>query len=84
MVSFTEKARRLLGEKCEICSYDKFVLVHFIVPKKDGGLETLSNAIVLCPNHHKEAQHGLISKDELYSRAGFRGSLSKFLQPDKS
>ena len=80
MGDFTEKARRLLGEKCEICGYDKFVVVHYIVSKKDGGLDTLSNVIMLCPNHHKEAQHDLISKDELYAKAGFRGSLNKFLK----
>ena len=39
--------------------------IHHITPLRDGGEETSDNLILLCPNHHKQADLGLITKEEL-------------------
>ena len=39
--------------------------LHHITPVRDGGKSTFENLILLCPNHHKEADLGIISIDEL-------------------
>lgn len=42
------------GECCEICGWAEARCdVHHRVPKSKGGLNTVSNGIVLCPNHHR-------------------------------
>lgn len=38
---------------------------HHIIAVKDGGKATEDNLILLCPNHHKQADLGLISVEEL-------------------
>lgn len=64
---FREKLLEEFGHKCMVpdCEYDTFVDAHHIVAKKDGGLNDPENGILLCPNHHKEADHGLLSQDDL-------------------
>jgi 5-methylcytosine-specific restriction endonuclease McrA len=39
--------------------------IHHITPIKDGGNNEWDNLILLCPNHHKEADLGLITKEVL-------------------
>mgnify|MGYP003381022275 FL=1 len=39
--------------------------IHHIEPVSKGGDESLSNLILLCPNHHKQADLGIVSKKEL-------------------
>ena len=39
--------------------------IHHIVAVEDGGQATEDNLILLCPNHHKQANLGLISVEEL-------------------
>ena len=39
--------------------------LHHIIAVKDGGVDTLENTIILCPNHHKECNLGLMSKEEV-------------------
>ncbi len=39
--------------------------LHHITAISDGGGETPDNIILLCPNHHKQADLGLISKEKL-------------------
>ena len=41
--------------------------LHHIEPANKGGAETIENLILLCPNHHKQADLGIISKEELKS-----------------
>lgn len=41
--------------------------IHHIISVKDGGKATEDNLILLCPNHHKQADLGLISIEELKS-----------------
>ena len=48
-------ARKIMGNKCEICGWDKAKCdVHHKHKKSNGGLHTLSNARILCPNCHRE------------------------------
>lgn len=66
-----EAARRkrdaLTPPYCEIpgCTYTRYFQRHRIIPGRDGGRYKLGNVIALCPNHHKEADEGLIPADEL-------------------
>lgn len=39
--------------------------IHHIEPVNSGGAEGIDNLILLCPNHHKQADMGIISKEEL-------------------
>lgn len=39
--------------------------IHHIIAVEDGGQAEESNLILLCPNHHKQANLGLISIEEL-------------------
>jgi hypothetical protein len=46
---------RQLGNKCSKCQWDKARCdVHHKIPKAKGGLNTIENAVVLCPNCHRE------------------------------
>lgn len=47
-------AIRHYGNKCEVCGWAEATCdVHHRVLKSRGGLHTITNAIVLCPNHHR-------------------------------
>lgn len=39
--------------------------VHHINPVAEGGTEDGANIILLCPNHHKQADLGILSREEL-------------------
>ena len=39
--------------------------IHHITAVKDGGEAKEDNLILLCPNHHKQADLGILTKDEL-------------------
>lgn len=43
--------------------------VHHIKPRADGGPNTVSNLIVLCPNCHSKADSGLIARHRLRYKA---------------
>ena len=45
--------------------YSKGNEIHHITPLSKGGEDSLDNLILLCPNHHKQADMGLIPKDTL-------------------
>jgi transposase-like protein len=53
------------NHRCAICGYDKFVNACHIKPRANGGLETIENGIVLCPNHHSEFDYGVLSESEV-------------------
>jgi hypothetical protein len=51
---WAKAAIRHYGNKCERCSWAEARCdVHHRQPKAGGGLHTLTNAIVLCPNCHR-------------------------------
>lgn len=39
--------------------------IHHIIPVAEGGTDADDNLILLCPNHHKQADMGLIPREEL-------------------
>ena len=41
--------------------------IHHIIAVEQGGKATTDNLILLCPNHHKQADLGIISIEELQS-----------------
>lgn len=66
--------------KCAICGWqatDEFIIskgkiqyaygneIHHITQVAKGGKETADNLILLCPNHHKQADLGLLTAGEL-------------------
>lgn len=58
--AWTNAVLKRLGNKCQNCGWDEARCdVHHIVHKEHGGLNTISNARVLCPNCHRvhHAQH---------------------------
>lgn len=74
------KVITLYSNSCAICNWkatDKLLTIknntyysfgceiHHIKPVSHGGDESLSNLILLCPNHHKQADLSIISKEEL-------------------
>jgi len=63
-----EYKKNLIPTVCEIpnCGYDVFVARHRIKPGKKGGKYVAGNVIGLCPNHHVEADLGLIPQYELF------------------
>lgn len=56
--SWAKAAIRHYGNKCQRCGWDKARCdVHHREAKAQGGLHTIRNAIVLCPNCHR-VEHG--------------------------
>jgi hypothetical protein len=53
--------------KCEWCGKAGFIMsddriyleTHHVIPLSERGLDTESNVAALCPNHHREAHHGV-------------------------
>lgn len=62
-----KEKKELIPKQCEIpeCGYEIFVTRHRIRPGKSGGKYIPLNVIGLCPNHHMEAELGLITKEIL-------------------
>lgn len=40
-----------------------YLETHHIVPLSEDGLDTEKNVAALCPNHHREAHHGVIKTE---------------------
>lgn len=83
---------RVYGHKCALCGWEispELLCVrsryqyahgneiHHIVPVADGGLDDWQNVILLCPNHHKMADLGLITREEL------REHTKPYLEPEE-
>ena len=39
--------------------------LHHILPAHEGGSDNWDNVILLCPNHHKQADMGILSRESL-------------------
>jgi 5-methylcytosine-specific restriction endonuclease McrA len=52
--------------KCAVCSFDEFVEVHHIVPRRMGGGDHPSNLILLCPNHHALVDRGQLAIRDIH------------------
>lgn len=67
-ISIKKKLFKLQNKPhCEFCGNDneKILQIHHIKPVCEGGNNAEKNLIILCPNCHKLAHVGLISKEEL-------------------
>lgn len=65
---------KLFGKKCQLpnCSYESFIDVHHLrgngFRNKSGRCHTnnrITESVLLCPNHHREADNKLISIETL-------------------
>jgi hypothetical protein len=56
----------LYNGECAICHYSTIIETHHIIPVHKGGLTIITNLITLCPNHHREAERGMISDLHLF------------------
>ena len=52
---------RKFGHKCAICGYSLIVESHHIISRINGGLMSIKNGVLLCPNHHAEAHAGILN-----------------------
>lgn len=65
--AWAKAVKQFFGTSCMICGWDKASCdTHHIQEKSQGGVNTLENAIVLCPNHHTEAHSGVLTTKDLY------------------
>ncbi|MEF8894296.1 HNH endonuclease [Halodesulfurarchaeum sp.] len=56
-------------QRCERCGdRSDHLEVHHIEPRSEGGSNKPSNLIVLCPNHHRQADKGGFSKTKLKAK----------------
>ena len=57
--AWSRAAKLRFGDRCQNCGWNKAPCdVHHKIPRKRGGENTMSNAIVLCPNCHREQHRG--------------------------
>lgn len=53
--SWAKAVIRHYGNRCQRCGWDKARCdAHHINPKAEGGLHTIANGMVICPNCHRE------------------------------
>jgi len=50
-----KRIRKERGEVCAICGTNRKIKAHHIVPRRNGGLNSRNNIILLCHAHHKLA-----------------------------
>lgn len=67
----TEKIKKLRNYTCQFCGTTilkkdgtRYIEACHIAPKKDGGPESLTNILILCPNCHREFDYGLREKED--------------------
>jgi hypothetical protein len=53
------------GRRCMVCGWETAVDVHHVTPVRHGGTNDVENLAVLCPNHHRMADAGLLTQTEL-------------------
>lgn len=65
--SKTQRLITEIGTKCcyPDCKENITLEVHHIIPRSEGGSNKENNLIVLCNNHHKKADVGIIPKQRL-------------------
>lgn len=74
-----QEKKELIPDVCEIpgCGYTTILTRHRIRPGKSGGKYIPGNVIGLCPNHHGEAEMGLLPKEMLLQIIYDRLSIKK-------
>lgn len=73
------------GHKCAVCGYDKIVEAHHIIPMSEGGITSIKNGILLCPNCHAEVHAKLLDLSEALLKLGelLESSLENNQQPSR-
>lgn len=69
--SWRSAVKSFYGSACQICGYHKLPIpnhCHHIVPKFQGGLHTVSNAVVLCSRCHDEVHAGILDLSQFANR----------------
>lgn len=66
---WTKNSKRKFKDKikkigCVICGFDRAIDFAHIVSKKDGGKKDRFNTAILCPNHHRLYDRGLLTESE--------------------
>lgn len=51
-------------QRCQICGFDRYVEWAHLIPRRDGGSAASINIIILCPNHHRLYDCGLLNPSE--------------------
>jgi predicted restriction endonuclease len=55
---------RARPQVCQLCGFDRYVEWAHLIPRSDGGTVISDNIAILCPNHHRLFDHGLLSAEE--------------------
>lgn len=78
--------KNIFKNECMICKWNEASCdVHHILPFSQGGRNILRNAIVLCPNHHKLADVGKLTKEYLQNITNIKiKSILEELKGDKN
>ena len=64
--TFRQMARKLFIDQCAICGWKETPCdVCHIIARKDNGSYTFDNVTMLCPNHHRMFDRGLIQLEEI-------------------
>jgi len=64
--TFTKSMRRFLPSECAICGWGEASCdVCHIIARKAGGPDLLENVVMLCPNHHRMFDCGLIPVEDV-------------------
>ena len=50
---------------CEICEFNRYIEKCHIIPKQYGGWDGRDNVLILCPNHHKLLDAGMLNIEEI-------------------
>lgn len=73
--SWNQAMRRIYPDECMRCGWNEATCdTHHITPKSEGGLYTIENGIILCPNCHRLVHDGKITRSDLLTiRTRFNG-----------
>jgi hypothetical protein len=64
--TFRLMIRQEFYDRCSLCGWDETPCdVAHIDSRKNGGADTLDNVTMLCPNHHRKFDMGLIPVEEI-------------------
>jgi len=64
--SWNKAMRRVFPNECMRCGWSEGPCdTHHIIPRSEGGKYTINNGIILCPNCHRLADVGVLTKEEL-------------------
>lgn len=64
--TFRKAIRQCFHDRCSLCGWSETPCdVAHIIASKDGGTDTLDNVTMLCPNHHRMFDLGLITAETI-------------------